>query len=89
MAVDDSRSGCYSGFMATTKKRATTAKTASRANGRTAPKNGARPYVGLSDAARKAQQKRLKKLREELKAEGFDGSEYVAEIRRRAATWPE
>jgi len=32
---------------------------------------------------------RLKKLGEELKAEGFDGSEYVAEIRRRAATWPE
>jgi hypothetical protein len=81
--------------MATTKKRTSTAKRtivakpASRATGRSASNNGARPYVGLSDAARKAQQKRLKKLGEELKAEGFDGSEYLPEIRRRAATWPE
>ncbi len=80
--------------MATTKKRTSTAKRtiaakpASRANGRSAS-NGARPYAGLSDAARKAQQKRLKKLREELKAEGFEPDpKHLEELRRRAATWP-
>ncbi len=51
--------------------------------------NGARPYLGLSDAARKRQQESLRKFQEELKAEGFDGSEYLPELERRAATWPE
>jgi hypothetical protein len=74
--------------MATTKKRTTTAKSASRANGRSAS-NGARPYAGLSDAARKAQQKRLRKLRDELIAEGAEPGKHIDELRRRAATWPE
>jgi hypothetical protein len=80
--------------MATTKKRTTTAKRtiaakpASRTNGRSAS-NGARPYVGLSDAARKAQQKRLRNFVKELEAEGFKPDpKHVEELRRRAATWP-
>lgn len=51
--------------------------------------NGAPPYLGLSDAARKRQQARLRKLGEEFAAEGVDGSEYLPELERRAATWPE
>jgi hypothetical protein len=80
--------------MATTKKRTTTAvvaEPASRSNGRSvSSSNGARPYVGLSDAARRRQQKSLRKFDEELAAEGVELDEQrLQELRRRAATWPE
>lgn len=51
--------------------------------------NGTRPYLGLDDAARKRQQESLRKLADELRAEGADGSKYLPELERRAATWPE
>jgi hypothetical protein len=80
--------------MATTKKRTTTAtclivaKPVTRAKARSAS-NGAGPYLGLSDAARKRQQQRLRKLRAELIAEGAKPGKHIDELRRRAATWPE
>jgi hypothetical protein len=54
-----------------------------------ASSNGARPYLGLSDAARAEQQASLSELLDELIAEGFDGSEGLPELEARAATWPE
>jgi hypothetical protein len=54
-----------------------------------ASNNGARPYLGLSDAARAEQQESLSELLDELIAEGADGSRYLPELEARAATWPE
>jgi hypothetical protein len=53
------------------------------------PQNGASPYLGLDDAARKRQQESLRKFQEELEAEGVEGGQYLPELERRAATWPE
>ncbi len=51
--------------------------------------NGARPYLGLSDAERKAQQQSLRELDEQLEAEGVKlNKKHVEELKRRAATWP-
>lgn len=70
--------------MAATKKRIST-----RPSGRLAS-SGAHPYAGLSDAARKAQQERLKKLDEEFATEGVElDTKLLDELRRRAAAWPE
>jgi len=38
---------------------------------------------------RDAQQGRLQQLREELVADGADGSKRLSELQRRADTWPE
>jgi phage gpG-like protein len=54
-----------------------------------ATSNGARPYLGLSDAARAEQQKSLQEYADELRAEGADGSSYLPELEAQAATWPE
>ena len=87
MATTKKRTTSAKRTMAT--KRTTAAKPASSVNGRSAS-NGAGPYLGLSDASRKAQQKRLKKLDEELAAEGVElDTKHLDELRRRAATWPE
>lgn len=51
--------------------------------------NGDRPYLGLSDAERESQQQSLREFADELRAEGADGSKYLPELERRAATWPE
>jgi hypothetical protein len=39
-------------------------------------------------AAIDAQRARLRELRKQLKAEGFDGTELLPELEARAATWP-
>ena len=49
----------------------------------------ARPYLGLSDAERAAQQESMRELEEELIAEGATLGRYLPELERRAATWPE
>jgi hypothetical protein len=56
--------------------------------------NGASPkgdhrYLGLSDSERAEQQQSLREYADELRAEGFDGSEYLPELEALAATWPE
>jgi hypothetical protein len=51
--------------------------------------NGTLTKGRLSKAARDRQRARLRKLQEELRAEGADGSKYLPELERRAATWPE
>ncbi len=38
---------------------------------------------------REAQRNRLRTLRDELVAEGADGSEHLAKLQARADTWPE
>jgi hypothetical protein len=38
---------------------------------------------------RDAQRARLQQLRDELVAEGADGSKHLPELQRRAGTWPE
>jgi hypothetical protein len=38
---------------------------------------------------RDAQRARLQRLRNELVAEGADGSKHLSELQRRADTWPE
>ena len=43
----------------------------------------------LSKAARERQRGRLRKLRDELIAEGAKPGRYLPELERRAATWPE
>jgi hypothetical protein len=45
--------------------------------------------LGLDDPARERQRKLLRKLRDELIAEGAEPGKYIDELRRRAATWPE
>src|ERR1039458_2441661 len=52
------------------------------------PRDGARPYPGLSDAARARQQESLRKLRSELIAEGAEPGHHLPELERRASTWP-
>jgi hypothetical protein len=52
------------------------------------PRDGARPYLGLSDAAPATQQERLRSLRSELIAEGAEPGRHLPELERRASTWP-
>jgi hypothetical protein len=52
------------------------------------PRDGARPYLGLSDAALATQQERLRSLRSELIAEGAEPGRHLPELERRASTWP-
>jgi hypothetical protein len=51
------------------------------------------PHAGLQPAddakLRDAQRARLQQLRDDLVAEGADGSKYLPELQRRADTWPE
>lgn len=60
------------------------------------PENGsdpsageAGPYMGLSDAERKAQQEQLSELLDELIAEGAKPGRYLPQLEADAATWPE
>ena len=62
---------------------------ASADNGSDPSAGEARPYLGLSDAARAEQQQSLSELLDELKAEGADGSRYLPRLEAEAATWPE
>lgn len=51
------------------------------------------PHAGPQPAddpkLREAQRARLQQLRDELVAEGADGSKHLLELQRRADTWPE
>jgi hypothetical protein len=51
--------------------------------------NGTLTNGRLSKAARERQRERLRKLRDELIAEGAKPGRYLPELERRAATWPE
>jgi hypothetical protein len=49
----------------------------------------AEPQPADDPKLRDAQRVRLQQLRDELVAEGADGSKHLPELQRRADTWPE